>query len=42
MVIIFQPFRRAKLFRFWRAFKEWNKGHTESLERLRNDLRMSL
>jgi len=42
MVIIFRPLRRAKLFRFWSAFKDWKHGHAESVERLRNELRMSL
>lgn len=42
MVIMFPPFRRAKLFRFWSVFKDWKHGYTEPVERLRNDLRMSL
>jgi hypothetical protein len=42
MVIMFRPLRRATLFRFWSAFKDWKHGHTEAVERLRNDLRMSL
>jgi Na+-translocating ferredoxin:NAD+ oxidoreductase RnfA subunit len=42
MVIMFRPLRRAKLFRFWSAFKDWKRGYTEPVERLRNDLRMSL
>jgi hypothetical protein len=42
MVIRFRAFRRAKLFRFWSAFKDWKHGHTEPVERLTNDLRMSL
>ena len=42
LVVLFRPFRRARLFRFWSAFKEWKHGHSESLEALKNDLRMSL
>ncbi len=42
MVIIFRPLRRAKLFRFWSAFKDWKQGHTEEVERITNELRMSL
>ena len=42
IVIILQPLHRARLFRFRPAFKDWKKGDTESVERLRNDLRMSL
>lgn len=42
LVVLFRPFRRARLFRFWSAFREWRHGHTESVERLKDDLRMSL
>ncbi len=42
MVIVFRPLRRAKLFRFWPAFKDWKQGRTESVGQLTNDLRMSL
>ena len=42
MVIMFRPFRRAKLFRFWSVFKDWKHGNTEPVERLRNELRLSL
>lgn len=42
MVIIFRPLRRAKLFRFWSAFRDWKHGHTEGVERLRHELRMTL
>jgi len=42
LVVLFRPFQRARLFRFWSAFKEWKHGHSESVERLKDDLRMSL
>jgi hypothetical protein len=42
MVVRFQPFRRAKLFRFWSAFKDWKHGHAEPVEQLTKNLRMSL
>ena len=42
MIIMFRPLRRAKLFRFWSAFKDWKHGCPEPVERLRNDLRISL
>lgn len=42
LVVLLRPFHRARLFRFWSAFKEWKHGHTESVERLKDDLRMSL
>ena len=42
MVIIFRPLRRPKLFRFWPAFKQWKKGHPDSVEQLRQELQMTL
>ena len=42
LVIVFRPLRRAQLFRFWQPFKDWERGYTEPVERLTNDLRMSL
>ena len=42
MVVLFRPFRRAKLFRFWTAFKDWKHGNTEPVEQLRSELQMSL
>jgi hypothetical protein len=38
LVIHFRPFRRAKLFRFWSAFKDWKHGKTDAVEQLRRDL----
>jgi hypothetical protein len=38
LVIHFRPFRRAKLFRFWSAFKDWKHGKTEAVEQLRRNL----
>jgi hypothetical protein len=42
LVVVFRPFRRAKLFRFWSAFKEWKRGHTEAVEKLKCDLSLGL
>ena len=42
MVAVFRPFRRATVFRFWSAFKDWKRGNTEPVHRLRNDLLLSL
>ena len=42
IVAVFRPFRRATVFRFWSAFKDWKRGYTEPVERLRNDLRLIL
>ena len=42
MVILFRPFCRVKLFRFFPAFKEWKHGKTRRLEQLRADLAQAL
>jgi hypothetical protein len=38
MVMLFRPFRGAKSFRFFPAFKEWKYGETSKVERLRSEL----
>jgi len=42
MVILFRPLRRARVFRFWSAFRGWKHGKTEQLEHLRNELFLHL
>jgi hypothetical protein len=42
MVILFRPLRPALAFRFWSAFKEWNHGEPEAVERLRKELFLQL
>jgi hypothetical protein len=42
LVMLFRPFRRAKIFRFWSAFKDLKRGHTEPVERVRQDLFLAL
>jgi hypothetical protein len=42
MVVIFQPFRRARIFRFLQAFKDFKHGHTENVEQLRRELMLAL
>ena len=42
MVIIFRPVRRATVFRFWSAFKDWKHGDAASVEGLRNRLQTSI
>lgn len=37
MGIIVRPFRRTKLYRFWKPFKEFQHGKVHSLEVLRNE-----
>jgi hypothetical protein len=34
----FRPLRRARIFRFWQAFKTWKRGDTNPVEQLRIDL----
>ncbi len=38
LVVLFRPFRSARLFRFWSAFKDWKRGYREPVERLRQEL----
>jgi hypothetical protein len=40
--LLFRPFRGAKSFRFFSAFKEWKHGKTEQVERLRSELTQAL
>lgn len=42
IVIMFRPLRRAKVFRFWSAFRNWKHGHPKDLEQLRDDLMHAL
>jgi len=42
LVVLFRPFRLAKVFRFWSAFKGWKHGYREPVERLRQDLLIAL
>jgi hypothetical protein len=38
LVVYFRPFRHAKLFRFWSAFKDSKHGDIDPVERLRREL----
>jgi hypothetical protein len=42
LVVFFRPFRRAKVFRFWAAFKDWKRGYREPVEALREELLSAL
>jgi hypothetical protein len=42
LVVFFQPLRRARIYRFWSAFKDWKRGHKEPVERLGQELAASL
>lgn len=38
LVVILRPFRPARKFRFWPAFKEWKHGNQEPVEELRKEI----
>ena len=38
MIIAFRPFRRAKTFRFWQAFKDYKHGNKATLQSLERDM----
>jgi hypothetical protein len=38
LVVLFRPLRSVRVFRFWRAFKDWKRGYKESAEKLREEL----
>jgi len=38
MVVLFRPFRRARIFRFLPAFQEQKHGNSANVEQLRRDL----
>jgi hypothetical protein len=42
MVVLFRPFRRARIFRFLPAFQERKHGNGASVEQLRRDLTQAL
>jgi hypothetical protein len=42
MVVVFRPFRPAKVFRFWNAFKDWKHGRTSAVEGLRSQILFEL
>jgi hypothetical protein len=38
LVICFSPFRRARIYCFWPAFRDWKRGYKEPVERLSQEL----
>jgi hypothetical protein len=38
LIVLFRPWRPARVLRFWRAFKEWKHGYTEPVDSLRREL----
>jgi hypothetical protein len=42
LVLLFKPLRRANIYRFWSAFKDWKRGYKEPVECLTQELVASL
>ena len=38
IVVVFRPFRWAKTFRFWQAFKDYKHGNNQTLDSVQRDL----
>ena len=38
LAVVFRPFRRAKVFRFWDAFKNYKHGKVHSLKEIKEEL----
>ena len=37
MAVVFRPFRRSKVFRFWQPFRDFKHGHPEALHRMESE-----
>ena len=37
MAVVFRPFRRSKVFRFWQPLRDFKHGHPEALHRMENE-----
>jgi hypothetical protein len=42
MAIVFRPMRLARIFRFWRPFKDYKRGRPEALKRMEEDFFQSI
>ena len=38
LVVLFKPLHRANIYRFWSAFKDWNRGYKGQIEHLTQEL----
>jgi hypothetical protein len=38
LAVVFRPFRRARVFRFWQPFRDWKHGHGDSLLQIEAEL----
>lgn len=42
LIVVFRPFRLARKFRFWPAFREWKQGNKQAVEKLKVEIARSL
>jgi len=42
LAVVFRPFRRARVFRFWQPFRDWKHGRREPLERMEREFLAAL
>jgi hypothetical protein len=42
MLVVFRPFRLAKRFRFYSAFREWKQGNRQGVEKMNRDVMSTL
>lgn len=38
LVVWFRPFQRARVYRYWSAFKDWKRGYHEPVDRITQQL----
>lgn len=38
LAVVFRPCRRAQVFRFWSAFRDWKHGNPDALNRIQDEL----
>lgn len=37
LAVVFRPFRRTRMFRFWQPFRDFKHGHPEALRQMENE-----
>ena len=42
LIVWFRPFQRARIYRFWSAFKDWKRGYQDPIQRMTQELFTSL
>ena len=42
LIVVFRPFRWARKFRFWPAFREWKQGNKHAVEKLKHEVTNTL